>query len=94
MSTASGCYQWWRKLFIEVGGPSVWCEWNHSKVEGPGPGKWKFFKFKLIKTYLRTSMQEHQLNALALLYINKDIKLDYSQVIDQFAKGNRRLNLK
>jgi len=39
-------------------------------------------------------MQEHQLNALALLYINKDIKLDYSQVIDQFAKGNRRLNLK
>jgi len=24
----------------------------------------------------------------------KDIKLDYSQVIDQFAKGNRGLNLK
>ena len=28
------------------------------------------------------------------LYINNDIKLNYSQVIDQFAKGNRRLNLK
>jgi len=48
----------------------------------------------LIKTYLRTSMQEDRLNALALLYINKDIKLDYSQVIDQFTKGNLRLNLK
>jgi len=48
----------------------------------------------LIKTYLRTSMQEDRLNALALLYINKDIKLDYSQVIDQFPKGNLRLNLK
>ena len=39
-------------------------------------------------------MQENRLNALALLYINNDIKLDYSQVIDQFAKRNRRLNLK
>ena len=39
-------------------------------------------------------MQEKRLNAMALLYINNDIKHDYSQVIDQFAKGNRRLNLK
>ena len=49
---------------------------------------------ELIKTYLRTSMQENWLNALALWYINNDIKLDYSQVIDQFVKENRRLNLK
>jgi len=34
----SDCYQWWRKLFIEVGGPSAWCEGNHFKVGGPGPG--------------------------------------------------------
>ena len=34
-------------------------------------------------------MQKHRLNAFALLYINNDIKLDYSQVIDQFAKENR-----
>jgi len=57
-------------------------------------GERSFSALKLIKTYLRTSMQEDRLNALALLYINKDIKLDYSQVIDQFGKGNRRLNLK
>ena len=56
-------------------------------------GERSFSALKLIKTYLRTSMQEDRLNALALLYIKKDIKLDYCQVIDQFAKGNRRLNL-
>ena len=38
-------------------------------------------------------MQENRLNTLALLYISNDIKLDYGQVIDQFAKENRRLNL-
>ena len=57
-------------------------------------GERSFSALKLIKTYLRTSMQENRLNALALLYVNNDIKLDYSQVFDQFAKGNRRLNLK
>ena len=39
-------------------------------------------------------MEENQLNALAFLHINNDIKLDYSQVINQFAKENRYLNLK
>ena len=57
-------------------------------------GERSFSALKLIKSYLRTSMKENRLNALALLYINNDNKLDYSQVIDQFAKGNRRLNLK
>ena len=52
-----------------------------------------FSALKLIKTYLLARMQENRLNALALLYINNDIKLDYSQVIDHFAKRNRRLNL-
>ena len=33
-------------------------------------------------------MQENRLNALTLLYINNNIKLGYSQVIGQFAKGN------
>ena len=32
---------------------------------------------KLIKTYLRTSMQENWFNVLALLCINNVIKLDY-----------------
>ena len=57
-------------------------------------GDQSFSVLKLIKTYLRTSMQENRLNALALLHINNLIKLDCSQVINQFAKGNRRLNLK
>ena len=51
-------------------------------------GERSFSALKPIKTYLRTSMQENWLNALALLYINNDIKLNFSQVIDQFAKGN------
>ena len=42
MSNASDCYQWWRKLFIEVGGPSAWCEGNHFKVGGPGPDNENF----------------------------------------------------
>jgi len=37
MSNASDCYQWWRKLFIEVGAPSAWCEGNHFKVRNQGP---------------------------------------------------------
>ena len=55
-------------------------------------GERSFSAQKLMKTYLRTSMQENRLNALALLYINNDIKCDYCQVIDQFAKGNSRLS--
>jgi len=42
MSNASDCYQWWRKLFIEVGGPSAWCEGNHFKVGVSGPGNEHF----------------------------------------------------
>ena len=57
-------------------------------------GERSFSALKLIKTYLRTSNQENRLNVLAILYVNNYIKLDYSQVIDQFGKGNRRLNLK
>ena len=49
-------------------------------------GKRSFSALKLIKTYLRTAMQENRLNPLALLYICTNTKLDYNQVIDQFAK--------
>jgi len=42
MSNASDCYQWWRKLFIEVVWPSAWCEVNHFKVGVPRAWKWKF----------------------------------------------------
>ena len=57
-------------------------------------GERSFNALKLIKTYLRTSMQEDRLNALARLYLNNRIKLDHSLMIDRFAKSNRRLNFK
>jgi len=31
------------------------------------------------------------LNGLALLYVHRDIPLNYDSVIDDFAEGNRRL---
>ena len=46
--------------------------------------------FKLIKTYLRSSIKEDRFDSLAHLYINKDINFDRDQVFDQFAKSNRR----
>jgi hypothetical protein len=36
-------------------------------------------------------MGEECLNGL-YLFINRDIELNYSQVIDEFSKGNRRLD--
>ena len=57
-------------------------------------GERSFSALKLIKTYLRSRMKEDRLYSLAHLYINRDINLDHDQVIDQFAKSNRRLNLK
>ena len=44
------------------------------------------------KNYLRSTMNENRLNGLAHLYINRDIELDYADVIDEFSKTNRRLN--
>ena len=58
-----------------------------------GNGRTVIYSPKADQNVLRTSMQENRLNALALWFINNDIKLDYSQEIDQFAKRNRRLNL-
>ena len=37
-------------------------------------------------------MSEQRLNGLAHLYINDDIPVDYDAVLDEFGKGNRRLN--
>ena len=35
-------------------------------------------------------MGEDQLNALLLLYVHRDIKLDYDKIIDDFALRNPR----
>ena len=35
-------------------------------------------------------MREHCLNALSLLFIHKDVALDYDAIIDDYAKRNKR----
>jgi len=39
-------------------------------------------------------MGEDRLNGLAHLFINRDIKLDYESVIEEFGRYNRRLAFK
>ena len=34
-------------------------------------------------------MNEQRLNGLAHMYVNRDIKLNHDDFIDEFAKGNR-----
>jgi hypothetical protein len=45
---------------------------------------------KLIKNVMRSTMGEDQLNALLLLYVHRDIKLDYDKIIDDYALRNPR----
>jgi len=45
---------------------------------------------RLVKSGLRSTMREDCLNALLLLFIHKDIALDYDAIIDDYAKGNQR----
>ena len=46
---------------------------------------------KLLKTYLRSTMTEERVSALALAYIHSDMKIDSDVIISQFAVKNRRL---
>ena len=43
-----------------------------------------------MKNDLRSTMSKDQMNALILLYIHKDLSLNYDQVIDDFARRNPR----
>ena len=45
---------------------------------------------KLIKNVMRSTMGEDRLNALLLLYVHRDIKLDYDKIIDDYARRNPR----
>jgi len=44
----------------------------------------------LVKRGFRNTMREDRLNALLLLFIHKDIALDYDAIIDDYAKHNQR----
>ena len=51
-----------------------------------------FTALKYLKTYLRNTRKEVRLNGLALLYVHRDISLDFQQVIAEVLRKNRRLN--
>ena len=55
-----------------------------------------FSKMKLIKTTARNSMSDTRLSGLSLLAIERDVIVDYEDIIDEFANHhkNSRLLLK
>ena len=51
-----------------------------------------FSSMKLLKTYLRTTMTNNRLNALALLYVHPDIHLTSEEVLQRsIALGPHRM---
>jgi hypothetical protein len=54
-----------------------------------------FSVLKLVKTYLRNSMGDERLSALALLHVHKGLTLttDPEDIVAEFAKRNRRIKL-
>ena len=51
-----------------------------------------FFKLKLIKTYLRSTMSQEHLSDLTLININHEVagQISYADVIDDFAVRKAR----
>ncbi|XP_068723373.1 52 kDa repressor of the inhibitor of the protein kinase-like [Montipora capricornis] len=45
---------------------------------------------RFVKNVYRSTTREERLNALLLLFIHKDIALDYAAIIDDYAKRNQR----
>ena len=54
--------------------------------------KRSFSALKYLKTYWRNTAKEVRLNGLALLYVHRDISLDFELIIAKFSRKNRRLN--
>ena len=54
--------------------------------------KRSFSALKHLKTYLRNTTKEVRLNGLALLYVHRDISLDFEQIIAEFSPKNPKLN--
>ena len=40
---------------------------------------------KIVKSKMQSTMREGRLNALMMLYVHKDIKLNYNKIIDIYA---------
>ena len=45
---------------------------------------------RFVKSGFRSTMREDRLNTLLLLFVHKDIALDYDAIIDDYAKRNQR----
>ena len=45
---------------------------------------------RFVKTVYRSNMGQERLNALLLLFIHRDIELNYEKVVDIFARRNNR----
>ena len=53
-----------------------------------------FFTLRRLKTYLRSTTSEEQLNGLSLQQIHLDLRVEVDEVLDQLAKKLRRLGLR
>ena len=49
-----------------------------------------FSELRLVKTYLRSTMVEERLYSLALIFCNKDIRVNIENVISKFAHSSPR----
>ena len=54
--------------------------------------KRSFSALKYLKTYLRNTTKEVRIDGLALLYVHRDIGIDFEQVNAEFSLKNQRLN--
>ena len=45
---------------------------------------------RLLKTYLRSTMSQERLNGLVTIYTHNDIKINIDEVIEKFARKNKR----
>ena len=85
---------WWNQTYS--GAPrtkSVFC--NGSVPIEPNPYSRSFSKLKLIKTYLRSSIAQDRLDALAIISveIEQSRNLNIDELIDQFAERKARQNI-
>ena len=46
------------------------------------------FALKFVNNVYRSKMSKDQLNSLILMYVHKDIRLDYNDIIDMYARRN------
>ena len=50
-----------------------------------------FNALRYLKTYLRFTTKESRLNEL-VLFVHRDLNINFKHVIDEFSRQNRRLN--